>query len=109
MDEIAQADKQRSKAAQRRQREDREDLRWLLGQKRGRRIVWRLLEQAGVFRSVFNQNAMAMAFSEGRRDQGLRLLATVQTLKPEAYALMQAENTEHDDRDTDADSSTSNQ
>ena len=35
------------------------------GSKRGRRIVWRFLERAGVYRLSFNTNAMAMAFAEG--------------------------------------------
>ena len=34
------------------------DVKWLMANKRGRRIVWRLLDQAGVFRSTFNTNSM---------------------------------------------------
>lgn len=64
------------------------DIKWLMGSKRGRRIVWRLLEQAGVFRASFNTNAMQMAFAEGNKNNGLRLLAQIHTLCPELYPTM---------------------
>ena len=65
-----------------------EDVKWLMSSKRGRRIVYRLLQQAGVFRSSFNTNAMQMAFNEGNRNQGLKLLADVTEQSPERYAEM---------------------
>ena len=68
------------------------DFKWLMGSKRGRRIVWRLLEKAGVFRSVFNTNSMAMAFAEGGRNYGLHTVALIHTLCPELYPVMVKEN-----------------
>lgn len=76
------------------------DLKWLLGSKRGRRIVWRLLEQAGTFRLSFNTNAMQMAFAEGNRNSGNRLLAIIHAQCPELYPVMVKENT-HDARNDD--------
>lgn len=64
------------------------DLKWLMGLKRGRRIVWRFLDRAGVFRLSFSTNSMAMAFNEGNRNEGLRLLAQIHTLCPELYPVM---------------------
>ena len=64
------------------------DIKWLMSSKRGRRLVWRLLEQAGVFRSSFNTNAMAMSFSEGNRNYGLQILNLIHTLCPELYPTM---------------------
>ena len=64
------------------------DIKWLMSSKRGRRLVWRLLEQAGVFRSSFNTNAMTMSFSEGNRNYGLQILNLVHTLCPELYPTM---------------------
>ena len=90
----------------RREQEEADDLRWLLSGPRGRRIVYRDLEEAGVFRSVFNTNAMAMAFAEGRRNAGLQKLARVMASNPSAYALMIKENHEDERRnpaDADAD------
>jgi hypothetical protein len=69
------------------------DIRWLMSSKRGRRIVWRLLDQAGVFRSSFNTNAMTMSFAEGNRNYGLRVLSQVHTLCPELYPTMTKEQT----------------
>ena len=64
------------------------DLKWLMSNKRGRRIVWRLLDQAGVFRLSFNTNSMQMAFAEGNRNFGLRMLSMVHSLCPELYPQM---------------------
>lgn len=75
------------------------DLRWLMSGKRGRTIVHRMLSQAGVFQSVFNTNSMQMAFNEGGRNVGLRLLSQVMSACPEKYALMLKE--QHDDRNAD--------
>ncbi len=32
------------------------DIKWLMSSKRGRRTIWRLLDQSGVFRLSFNTN-----------------------------------------------------
>lgn len=76
------------------------DFKWLMGGKRGRRIVWRQLERAGVFRSSFNTNSMSMAFAEGARNEGLRTIASIHSLCPELYAVMVQENS-HDNRNPD--------
>lgn len=70
------------------------DLKWLMGNKRGRRIVWRLLERAGVFRLSFNANSMTMAFNEGARNEGLRTLSLIHTLCPDQYLNMVRESNE---------------
>jgi hypothetical protein len=79
------------------------DLKWLMGSKRGRRVVWRLLDQSGVFRLSFNTNAMQMAFAEGNRNYGNRTLAMIHALCPELYPQMVKENT--NDRNADDGSS----
>lgn len=71
---------------------ENEDFKWLMSTKRGRRIVWGLLEQAGVFRLSFNTNAMQMAFAEGNKNGGLRTLAMIHALCPELYPTMMKEN-----------------
>lgn len=71
------------------------DVKWLMGSKRGRRILWRLLDQSGVFRLSFNTNAMQMAFAEGTRNFGNRMLAMIHTHCPEHYTTMVKE---HNDR-----------
>lgn len=76
------------------------DLKWLMGSKRGRRIVWRFLDRAGVFRLSFNTNSMTMAFNEGNRNEGLRILAQIHTLCPELYPVM-VKGQIHDNRNAD--------
>jgi hypothetical protein len=68
------------------------DLKWLMSSERGRRVVWRLLDQSGVFRLSFNTNAMQMAFAEGNRNYGNRTLSLIHTLCPEQYPTMVKEN-----------------
>ena len=75
------------------------DFKWLMGNRRGRRILWRQLDRAGVFRISFNPNAMQMAFAEGNRNEGLRTLAAIHAQCPELYPVMVKENTKGlDDR-----------
>lgn len=84
-----------AREAQERQRAERDaeaaDIVWIMGSKQGRRVVRRLLSQARVFQSVFDTNAMAMAFAEGRRNQGLKLLDLVNTHCPQLYPVMMRE------------------
>ena len=56
--------------------QDKEDFKWLMGSKRGRRIVWRLLERTGVFRTSFTGNSETF-FREGQRNVGLMLMAQI--------------------------------
>lgn len=65
-----------------------EDIKWIMSSKRGRRIVRRLLEKAGVNRISFNTNAMQMAFNEGNRNQGNQLLAAALEHAPSKYIEM---------------------
>lgn len=77
-----------------------DDFKWLMGSKRGRRIVWRLLDRTGVFRLSFNTNSMQMAFAEGNRNEGLRTLAQIHALCPELYPVMMKEQV-NDNRNAD--------
>ena len=54
---------------------EKDDLIWLMQSKRGRRIVMRLLADAGLYRSSFNQNALVMARAEGWKEFGVALFA----------------------------------
>lgn len=70
------------------------DLKWLMSSKRGRRIVRRLLSMAGTFRLSFDRNAMQMAFNEGNRNLGNRLLDEVMEFCPEMFPVMEREQQE---------------
>lgn len=76
------------------QQTESEDVKWLMSSKRGRRIAWRVLDRAGVYRLSFNTNAMTMAFSEGARNEGLRMLSLIHAACPDLYPVMQKEASE---------------
>jgi hypothetical protein len=89
-----QQDAQRDEHAKRLEltrKQETADFEWLMADPRGRRIVWRQLAAAGVFQSSFDPAAMNMAFNEGRRSEGLRLLAQVHELCPDLYVTMMKE------------------
>lgn len=67
------------------------DFQWLMGDARGRRFMWRMLEMAGVYRSSFTGNSTTF-FNEGQRNIGLMLVAEIHDTTPDAYALMLKEN-----------------
>jgi hypothetical protein len=70
------------------QQGEESDVKWLMSNKRGRRIIWRLLNQSGVFRLSFNTDSMLMAFAEGNRNFGNRILTLVHSQCPELYPVM---------------------
>jgi hypothetical protein len=72
---------------------DAEDIKWLMSSKQGRRILWGMLERAGVYRLSFNTNSMTMAFAEGARNEGLRLLNQIHTHCADLYPTMLREAT----------------
>lgn len=72
------------KARERRRRE-LEDLRWMLGHPQGRRIVSRLLAEAGAFRSSFNHSGALMAFNEGKRHVGLWFTGELMEANADGY------------------------
>ena len=71
-----------------------EDFKWLMGNKQGRRIVWRLLERTGVYRTSFRLNN-EMAFLEGQRNVGLILIDLIHANSPEMYLTMLKEHQEN--------------
>lgn len=71
--------------ARERRRKELDDLRWWLGHPQGRRLISRLLEHTGIFRSSFNHSGSVMAFNEGRRDVGLFLTAELTEASADGY------------------------
>lgn len=93
MDQDAQQEQQAetAKAAELAQLEIEKDFHWLMGAKQGRRIVWRMLAEAGVFHSGFDPDPCTHAFKAGRRDAGLKLLGQINSLCPDLYTTMMKE------------------
>ncbi len=72
------------------------DFKWILSNRRGRRFIWRLLEQAGVFRTSFTSDPHSTAFNEGQRNAGLRILDLINRAAPDVYAVMLKEAKDYD-------------
>ena len=56
-----------------------DDLKWLMSDKRGRRIASRLLDLAGLDRPSIDNNTASMAFKEGKRWFGTLLVEEIKT------------------------------
>lgn len=72
--------------------QEAEDFRWVVSTPQGRRVMWKLLSDAGVFRSVFSGDALVMAYNEGNRVAGLKLLVKLMNDAPKAHEMMMKEN-----------------
>lgn len=71
---------------------DDADFVWLMSGPRGRRIVRRLLERAGVFRTSFHPNTMEMSRQEGAKQTGYWILSQIDRLCPGEYTTMMQEH-----------------
>jgi len=72
-------------------RQLREDVRTVLAEPVGRRVVWAFLQAMGVDASAFNTNAMAQSRAIGRQEAALWWLLAIRDNCPEREAQMRAE------------------
>lgn len=82
------ADRAQVSHGRRKEKRDRQlqqnDLRAVLATPAGGRVLWRVLEHAGMFQSVFNLDAGLMAFLEGARNEALWLVSEINAVDPQA-------------------------
>lgn len=76
------------------QLQDIADFKWLMGDQRGRRFMWRTLGHCRLFQSSIGPTDAVTNYNEGQRNVGLLLLSQVNDLTPNLYAVMAAENVE---------------
>ena len=62
-----------------------EDIKWLMAHAAGRRVVSRLLEESGVFRTSFHNSGSVMAHNEGRKHIGYFLTGELLEITPDGY------------------------
>jgi 3-oxoacyl-[acyl-carrier-protein] synthase III len=67
------------------QKQQVEDLKWLMAHAQGRRIVTRIFEKTGIRRTPFHSSGSQMAFNAGAQNVGLWLEAEVLDASPDAY------------------------
>ena len=83
----------RRKGEDKRRRErEANDLRAVLQTDQGRRVMWRLLEHCGVFRSTFTGHGARDAFNEGARNVGLFVMGELIAADPDALTSMMQES-----------------
>lgn len=68
-----------------------EDLRFVMNDKRGRRVINRLLEKTGVYKNPFTGNSETF-FRCGEMNIGQYLIAEIQSLGGNSYADLLKEN-----------------
>ncbi len=71
-----------------RRRIELEDLRWLMADKRGRRLMHRLLSKAHIYRTSFTGDPHSTLFAEGERNVGLVFLNDLTEACPERFNTM---------------------
>lgn len=64
-----------------------EDLRWVLSDPRGRRVLWRILDFCSVFRSIWEASAK-IHYNAGRQDVGHFVQSEVTEARPNAMLEM---------------------
>jgi hypothetical protein len=67
------------------------DFKWLVGQKQGRRVLWRWLKQSGVNKSSMTGNSYTF-YNEGLRAFGIQVMDELREHSIDAYVLMVKEN-----------------
>jgi hypothetical protein len=73
--------------AEKRRLEELEDLKWVLSDTRGMRVLKRIIERTGLFRTSFaGEYPNTTAFNEGQRNIGLFLLDELLTADAEKAA-----------------------
>lgn len=100
------SDERSVKNRKRRERRAKEraqaDIRFVMSSKEGRRVMWRLLCDCGVFNTSFTiPNGLTLAFNEGNRNAGLRLLTMLQECCLEEFQLAQAEAAAYEKREAE--------
>jgi hypothetical protein len=74
--------------ADRRRKQEVDDLRWLMAHAQGRRIVARIFERTGTRRTPFNTSGSVMSFNAGAQNVGLWLEGEILDTSFEGYVTM---------------------
>lgn len=98
-DDIQQQQEAKARLAQRRRQDD---IRWLMNDQRGRRIVWRQLVDTRfeTTTSLFDTHGGRQSYLLGAFEVGRGWSQEIRNLCPEQYALMATENTQIPDEVT---------
>ena len=89
------ADQQQVRAAGQKERfrrkDELEDVQFLLSTLQGRRVLWRLLDYCGVFRSIYTQSSQ-IYYNSGQQDIGHFLMAEIAEADQAGFLKMMQEH-----------------
>lgn len=74
-----------------RRRREIGDFRKVLETPEGRRLLWRVVSETGVYNESFVPDSNITAFKEGKRNIGLLLIAEINIANPTKFAQMQSD------------------
>lgn len=58
-------------------RQELDDIRTVMSNASGRRLMWKMLERCGTFRTIFNTDSLTMSYHAGQQDLGHFLMAEI--------------------------------
>ena len=99
MEALDPLDSQEDERAESARRVEIDDLKRVMSNRAGRRFVADLLKRSAVDASSFDTNPAAMAFKEGVKWLGQRIIDDLKTHCPDRYLEMLKESLEHDRSD----------
>jgi hypothetical protein len=106
MSQVSSADPKAVKVRNRREKRAEErrraDILAIWSTPEGSRYLWSLMAQAGVSQTTFTGSALTSAFKSGEQNMGLRMLADVMEVCPEAYIKAMTEAKSSQKREDDA-------
>ncbi|WP_165909648.1 endopeptidase [Variovorax guangxiensis] len=81
------------------ERNEVDELLWLMSDPRGRRFMWRRLSENGVYQQTYVPGSFDQsAFNEGRRAMALKLMSQIMQHCPARFTEMQKEASKHERR-----------
>lgn len=66
-----------------------ESMKFLISNPHGRRILWKIISQCGVYKRVADNSGSWTYFNDGSRSVGLNLIADIVEADPEGYIKLQ--------------------
>lgn len=92
---VEQAEHDRADARKNVGKQEAEDFKWIMSNKRGRRFIRNLLADAGLHRTSMTGNSMTF-FKEGERNLGLKIEAKLNDYAFDQYLVMLKEGNDEE-------------
>ena len=84
--------KQAGTKQEQRRRQELVDMQWVLSDRRGRRVLWRIMERCGAFATVWDPNAAQMGRKAAWQELGQWVRDELTEARPETFLQMMQEH-----------------